>query len=57
MFKKIIAIGIWVNRFEFVEYHENGRLKTFKKYQQAWDFIVANNLPPGASAIEIYQPA
>ena len=56
MFKKIVAIGIWLNRFEFVEYHEDGKLRTFGKYQQAWQFIVDNNLPSGASAIEIYRP-
>lgn len=57
MLKKITAIGIWVNRFQFVEYlGTDGKLKTFGSYQDAWNFICENNLPLEASAFEMYQP-
>lgn len=55
MLKTMVAIGIWVTRFQMDIYLENGKPKTFGSYQQAWQFISDNNLPLGASAIEIYQ--
>ena len=53
---KLIFIGIWHNRFEYERYlTPDGKLKTFGSYQQAWDYIVTNNLPLGASAAEEYR--
>lgn len=53
--KKLFTIFIWSadNRFERVPYLENGKLKEFRDYQSAWVYIFQNNLPLGASAVEL----
>lgn len=53
---KVCAIAIWHDRFTYEFFLVNGKLKTFSGgYQKAWDYICTNNLPLGASAVEIYQ--
>lgn len=55
---KVVAIYIWHDRFNAEPYMLDGKLKTFSGgYQSAWNYIVANNLPLGASAVEIYTGA
>lgn len=49
-----VVIGIWHNRFEYEWYAPGGRIMEFGSYQAAWSYIVANGLPAGASAAEVY---
>lgn len=55
-YRKTTIICIWHNRFEYSVYLVNGLPKIFGSYTQAWDFIYQNQMPLGASAVELYLP-
>lgn len=59
MLKKLVIIGIWLDRFIAEPLVINGQVKTFGSYQQAQSFIddQRNGLGANASPVEVYQAA